>query len=105
MAAAARTPRFCHLCGQRLTGRYYRYETALVVCVSCQASSPRCARCSVPLAGDSGDPPLCPACARAVPRCACCDEPILATWYTFEELLPADAPRHFCPRCARECPR
>lgn len=98
----ARVSRFCHLCGKRLVGRYYRYETALVVCAACHATRPRCARCSVPLSEAGEEPRLCAACAREVPHCACCLEPILTTWFTFEELLPTATQRVFCPRCVRE---
>jgi hypothetical protein len=101
----ARASRFCHLCGRRLTGQYFRYENALVVCAACQARRPRCVRCSVPLPEGAPEPRLCAACARAVPRCACCGDLIPTTWYTFEDLVPASAPRHFCARCVAERPR
>jgi hypothetical protein len=101
----ARASRYCHLCGQRLVGRYYRYETALVVCAVCHTSRPRCVRCSVPLPSDTQESRLCAACAREVPRCACCLEPIFTTWFTFEELLPTPMPRLFCLCCVRERPR
>lgn len=104
-SGSARKPRFCHLCGARLTGRYYRYDTMLVVCASCQAARPRCARCGVPLAGAGASPRLCDPCASTVPHCAGCDDPILGVWYTFEELLPSAAVRHFCPRCVQHRPR
>jgi hypothetical protein len=105
----ARASRFCHLCGRRLTGRYFRYENALVVCAACQARRPRCERCSVPLPEAAAEAApasrLCASCARSVPRCACCGELIATTWYTFEDLVPASVPRHFCPRCVSEQPR
>lgn len=46
----ARQPRFCHLCGQRLGQRYFRYPHGLVVCATCERTRSRCARCDVPLA-------------------------------------------------------
>ena len=114
--AAHHTPasRFCHLCGHRLRERYYRYESALVVCHTCYTRRPRCARCDVPLAdvaaslapGEAaGSPLLCATCRRSTPRCAACDLPIIGAWYTFEELLPVAQPRHFCLRCVESHPR
>ncbi|HEY7782297.1 MAG TPA: hypothetical protein VIC85_19050 [Ktedonobacterales bacterium] len=47
---AGRQSRFCHLCGQPLGQRYFRYPQGLVVCVACERTRPRCARCCVPLA-------------------------------------------------------
>ncbi len=104
-------PRFCHLCGRRLSTRYYRYESGLIVCAACQSSRLRCARCGVPL-GDhdthshaSTDGPLCAACYRAAHRCSSCGQAIAGTWYTFEEMMPQPAPRYFCPRCVQSRPR
>jgi hypothetical protein len=126
--SASRASRFCHLCGQPLGGRYYRYAHGLVVCVACKQSRPACAHCGVPLAdadmahavstgaahpaggshrpsGESGTQLLCRRCLRAAPRCACCGQPIAQTWYTFEELLPPSAARRYCERCVRTYPR
>jgi hypothetical protein len=111
-ATMDRTSRFCHLCGQRLRERYYRFDSSLVVCASCFASRPRCARCGVPVA----DAPvaaasngkmtlLCASCLRAAPRCAACQQPIVGVWYTFEELLPTLAQRRFCSTCVQHRPR
>lgn len=102
--------RFCHLCGNRLHSRYLVYNSTLVVCAECDASSIRCARCGVPIASivsatAAGTAPLCAACTRQAPRCAGCSQPITSTWYTFEELLPVDAPRKFCPTCVQGHPR
>ena len=102
-----RPARFCHLCGKPLRSRYLVYNSTLVVCASCDASCPRCARCGVPVAQSAlaGGSPLCASCARDAPRCAACSQPITSTWYTFEELLPIAAPRKFCPRCVQGRPR
>lgn len=108
-----RASRFCHLCGRGLSGRYYRYANDLVVCVACQTSRPHCERCDVPLAdsdiararANPDRPRLCAACDRSAPRCAACGLPIAATWYTFEELLPQAAVRHFCAACVQSRPR
>ncbi len=111
-ATVDRTSRFCHLCGSRLRERYYRFDSSLVVCASCFASRPRCARCGVPVA----DAPvaaasngkmtlLCASCLRSAPRCAACRQPIVGVWYTFEELLPAPAQRQFCSTCVQHRPR
>lgn len=102
--------RFCHLCGQRIIGRYTQYTTGLVVCQRCEATAPRCARCHVPLQtkGATRSPRgvmLCGPCSRDVHHCASCYEPILNVWYRFEELLPAPEPRHFCAACVRDKPR
>lgn len=125
---AARIPRFCHVCGQPLTGRFYRYAHGLVACSSCAATRPRCARCDAPLpdaelvsngmqhtkagapgkkgvSAKSGGSLLCRHCLRTAPRCACCGNPITQTWYTFEELLPPAAIRRFCETCVQHRPR
>lgn len=106
--AGARTPRFCHLCGNRLSSRYYVYNATLVVCGSCDARRPRCARCGVPCVGNVATTTgaiLCPNCQREAPRCAACGDHITSTWYSFDELLPAPAVRQFCPRCVQSRPR
>lgn len=109
-----RAPAFCHLCGARLTGRYYTYDDRLTVCASCHASRPRCARCRVPLddaaiaasrAAPAGEPALCNECRRTVPRCASCGGPIIGTYYTFEELLASADVRRFCGNCVAHRPR
>jgi hypothetical protein len=104
--------RFCHLCGRRLSGRFIRYDTGLTVCMSCEASRPRCARCRLPLADGAiaasrsvGGPQLCGDCARVAPQCAACHQPILGVFYTFEELLPTSEVRRFCARCVQHRPR
>lgn len=99
-------PRHCHLCGERLLGRYYRYETGLIVCGTCQATRPACARCGVPVpTAGAGSPPLCATCARTASRCAVCQQVIVGTYYTFEEMLPIEAPRQFCAACVQTRPR
>jgi hypothetical protein len=111
-----RTPSFCHLCGRRLAGRYYRHSNGLVFCAACHAVRPRCARCAAPLddaalAGfrarpaEADAPPLCRRCARTAPRCAACQRPIAGSWYTFEELIPPPVARRFCERCVQTRPR
>lgn len=114
-ASQARLPAYCHVCGSSLGAKYYRYEHGLVVCATCQATRPRCARCGVPVADGQQTPhlpaqgtrggPLCRRCLRTAPRCACCGEPIAQTWYTFEELLPPASVRRYCEQCVRERPR
>jgi hypothetical protein len=111
-AGRARDPRFCHLCGQRLVGRYYRAEHGLIFCAACHQTRPRCARCGVPLddatlarATAPGDARLCRSCLRTTPRCAACHRHIVGSWYTFEELLPPAAVRRFCESCVRSQPR
>lgn len=121
--------RYCHLCGQLLTGRYYTYDTGLVCCSVCHTTRPRCARCSLPLddralarsrthlAGEPGSArsvarsraesglDLCASCQRSTPRCASCQRHIIGTWYTFDELLPPPAVRRFCEQCVKSRPR
>ncbi len=102
--------RFCHLCGQRITGRYTQYTTGLIVCQRCELTAPRCARCRIPVQAKSATRSrrgvlLCGPCSRAVNYCASCEEPILEVWYRFEELLPTPEPRHFCAACVRDRPR
>ena len=102
--------RFCHICGQRIMGRYSQYTTGLTVCQSCETAAPRCARCKIPVqargaARSARGVLLCAPCARAVDHCSSCNEPILDMWYRFEELLPTPKPRHFCAACVRDKPR
>lgn len=113
-ASVKRAPRFCHLCGQRLLGRYYIYGGNLAVCAACQHARPHCARCDTPLDDASlarsqsappGEPPLCAHCLHTAPRCAACHRHIVGTWYTFEELVPPAAVRRFCERCVSNRPR
>ncbi len=105
---------FCHLCGQRLVGRYFQYSHGLAVCAACEGTRPRCVQCNVPLADAAlerlraaprDEPRLCDTCLHAAPRCAACDQPIVGTFYTFDEPLPLAAPRQFCERCMRHRPR
>lgn len=109
-----RAPTYCHLCGDRLVGRYYTYGDRLTVCEACHASRPRCARCRVPLddaalaasrTAPRGEPALCGACRRTAPRCASCHGPIIGTYYTFEELPASSQARQFCGNCVAHRPR
>ncbi len=101
---------YCHICGRRLVGRYFQYDSGLIVCTLCDDQSVRCARCNVPLtARDTagvapGAARLCRACQGKVAHCSSCNEPIIHEWYTFGEIVPA-AERRFCPRCAQGRPR
>jgi hypothetical protein len=109
-----RASAFCHLCGARLAGRFYRHSNGLTFCEACSIARPRCPRCAAPLddvtlahtrlAAQPGDP-LCRRCARTAPRCAACQQPIVGSWYTFEELMPPPTPRRFCERCVTTRPR
>jgi hypothetical protein len=109
----ARDSRFCHLCGARLVGRFYRSDRGLVYCAHCHDTRPHCARCGLPLDDASlarpipppDDARLCRDCLRTTPRCAACRRHIVGTWYTFEELLPPAAVRRFCEACVRSRPR
>ena len=109
---AGQRSRFCHLCGQGLAGRYYRYENGLVCCATCQATRPRCARCNLPLddaslarAARAGEPRLCGDCWQSALRCNSCHQPIAGSWTTFEEMLQATPVRNFCEQCVRQQPR
>ncbi|MGZ3667498.1 MAG: hypothetical protein ACXVDA_23785 [Ktedonobacterales bacterium] len=106
--------RFCHLCGRRLAGRYYRHSNGIVFCSACHSARPRCARCDSPLDDamlakaaslPAGEPRLCGQCLRSTPRCAACHKRITGSWYSFEELLPPDAVRRFCEQCVQKRPR
>lgn len=106
--------RFCHLCGRRLAGRFYRHSNGIVFCSGCYSGRPRCVRCDSPLddatlasaaALPPGEPRLCGQCLRSAPRCAACHKRITGSWYTYEELLPPDAVRRFCEPCAQKRPR
>ena len=107
LPAGKRAAHYCHLCGKPLLSRYLVYNSTLVVCAACNATSQRCARCGIPIAQPTvaGETQLCATCAREAPRCAGCSQPITSTWYSFEELLPVAAPRKFCPRCVQGRPR
>lgn len=107
-----RASAFCHLCGRRLAGRYFRLSNGLTICSTCHDTRPRCERCATPLydptlgkSGGQAAPLLCATCLRTVPRCGACQQPIVGTWYIFDELLPQTEPRHFCERCVRTRPR
>jgi len=111
---SAAASRFCHLCGQPLTGHYFRNKRGLVFCASCSATRQRCVLCATPLGeadlaqarhNATEDGMLCRQCARMTPRCAACHRHIAGTFYTFEELLPPAAIRRFCAGCARSRPR
>lgn len=103
-------PHYCHLCGSRLVGRFFRYETGLVVCAACQRTRARCERCGVPLAaaGSVALPSgaaLCLSCAQTAPRCATCAVPITGVHYTFDDMAPLLTPRTFCAQCVSSRPR
>ena len=114
---SSRGPRFCHLCGAPLSGRFYHYPHGLAVCAACHAQRPRCARCRAPLADheqrsaatvastQGGDATFCSHCLRTAPRCACCGGLITQSWYTFDELLPPATMRRFCEPCVTHRPR
>src|SRR5579883_1113496 len=103
-------PNFCHICGRRLVGRYFQYDTGLIVCLTCDDQSARCARCNVPLTrldvanATPGRARLCRSCQGKVSHCAACNEPIIQEWYTFGEIVPAPE-RRFCPACVQGRPR
>jgi hypothetical protein len=102
--------RFCHLCGQQVTGRYYQYTTGLTVCSACERTAPRCARCRAPTpaAGASVSRKgvlICARCNRETFHCDTCDEPILGAWYSFQELIATPQPRRYCAECVRDRPR
>lgn len=102
--------RFCHLCGGAINGRYYQYTNGLTVCAACERAAPRCARCRAPVSASGATVSrrgalLCGRCARETMACDACGEPILNAWYSFQEVIPTPAPRHFCADCVRDRPR
>lgn len=104
------SPRYCHLCGQPISGTYFVYGRGLIVCSRCQTERPRCARCDIPLAMTRADAGrhahlLCPSCEQTALRCTCCHEVITGTYYRFDELVTGVEARHFCARCAETHPR
>ena len=110
--SATSVPRYCHLCGRPLGRQHVRYQHGLTVCTSCQRTRPRCARCGVPLPAEADHelaPPggvrLCATCERDAPRCACCGQAITQHWFSFDDLLPAEASRRFCAACVKSRPR
>lgn len=114
ISSGRRAPAFCHLCGRPLVGRFYRHSDGLTFCATCHDTRPRCERCAAPLddpalrlaaKAPALTPILCTRCLRSAPRCAACLQPIAGSWYTFEELIPQEEPRHFCERCVQTRPR
>lgn len=102
--------RYCHLCGQRLSGQFIQYTSGLAVCLSCERTAPRCSRCKAPTTATGATVSrrgalLCARCSREAGRCDACGEPLIHSWSTFEELVPTAAPRLFCPDCVAHRPR
>lgn len=109
-----RAARFCHLCGEPLSGRVLSNPEGLTWCVRCHTDRPHCKLCHTPLddgaiarisAPGSGGVPLCAHCLRVTPRCQTCRAPLAQSWYTFEELAPKTPERRYCPDCVRANPR
>lgn len=97
-----RQPRFCHLCGEKLHGRYLTYDNKLVVCERCEHSTPHCSRCKMPsrqLTLARGVL-ICPGCRQKAQVCACCHEVILDRYF-----IIGDAPMHYCEVCTQTRPR
>ncbi len=95
-------PAFCHLCGERLQGRYLIYDNGLVVCPRCNASVPHCGLCGIPsrqLTQVRGVP-ICPACLQKAPVCSACHIPILGEYF-----LIGDSPMPYCESCIKTRPR
>ena len=102
--------RFCHLCGKRISGRYFEYTNGLTVCVACERTAPRCARCNAPTPAAGARVSrkgvlLCARCVRETFACDICAEPILGSWYSFQELVATPEPRRYCAECVRDRPR
>ncbi len=99
---ASNMPAFCHMCGQRLAGTFYTYDTGLVVCARCNTTVPHCGLCNIPsrqLASVRGVQ-VCPACLHRLPVCACCGIPILKEYSTFDG---SSVP--YCQECMTTRPR
>lgn len=95
-------PRFCHLCGDTLHGKYLRYDNKLIVCERCEHRTPRCSRCKLPshqLTLARGVL-ICPACRQKAQVCACCREVILDRYF-----IIGDSPMHYCEVCTQTRPR
>jgi hypothetical protein len=110
--SATSLPRYCHLCGRPLGRQHVRFQHGLTVCATCQRTRPRCARCGVPLPPPAdhlpappGSAHLCATCNREAPRCACCGQTITQHWFSFDDLLPAEASRRYCASCVTSRPR
>ncbi len=93
--------KFCHLCGQPLTGRYTRYSTGLVVCQHCERHAPRCSHCNQPARelAPVDHQRFCKTCLATLPRCGACGKPISGQFYRF-----GDSPEPYCPACAEQRP-
>ena len=99
---ASKKSAFCHICGQRLLGTFFTYDTGLVVCSRCNATVPRCNLCGIPsrqLIPVRGEQ-VCHACYQKLPVCACCGIPILK-----EYAFVGDSPARYCQSCLTTRPR
>ena len=94
-------PKFCHLCGRPLIGRYMKYHTGLVVCPQCQSTASRCSGCHQPARAlqQIGKQLFCKTCLATLPRCGACGKPISSQYYRF-----GDSPQPYCPECAQQRP-
>jgi hypothetical protein len=97
-------PRFCHLCGHPLTGRFALYGNGLVVCATCWQTCPRCERCSIPARHlqERGGARLCERCYHEVQLCACCGRALLAGPYFQSDSQPNV---RYCVQCVQQRPR
>jgi len=94
-------PKFCHLCGQPITGHYIKYSTGLVVCAQCQQHTARCSHCHQPARSlqQIGQQRFCKTCLATLPRCGACGKPISGKFYRF-----GDSPQPYCLECAEQRP-
>lgn len=94
-------PKFCHLCGRPIIGRYMTYSSGLIVCSHCQQQALRCSHCHEPARAlqEIGKQLFCKTCLATLPRCGACGKPISGQYYRF-----GDSPQPYCPECAEQQP-
>ena len=97
-------PERCSICKRRIDGRYRVYpDRELAVCMDCERTRPRCARCDVPQAPSAlrafGERRFCRTCLGEMPHCDACGDPIFGKHFTIRH-----REGRFCQSCVEERP-
>jgi recombinational DNA repair protein (RecF pathway) len=93
---------YCHLCGKKITGTYYKSANGDIYCSSCWSTHKVCSQCGklvdsvVTIEGLN----FCPDCYAKLDRCSLCGKPLVGNYMEYPKLG-----LKVCAQCEREKPR
>lgn len=92
----------CSLCGNKISGKYIKYDDGSVFCMDCVNKYTHCDICSKPskVTTKSDGKDICRSCLIKLDRCSFCGKPITGKYFSYTDLN-----LKLCPSCNTKIPK